>query len=60
MPAFAYVDNCSGSESAAYFGAALLTSYLFLFIDFYIRTYNRPTSKPAKSTTKPNGVRKTE
>jgi fatty acid elongase 3 len=33
------VGTCAGEEHAALFGCGLLTSYLFLFIDFYIRTY---------------------
>lgn len=31
--------TCAGEEHAAIFGCSLLTSYLFLFIDFYFRTY---------------------
>ncbi|KAF8642385.1 hypothetical protein AX16_009653 [Volvariella volvacea WC 439] len=43
-----HYGNCAGTESAAIFGCALLTSYLGLFIDFYLRTYKKPTrsSKP--------------
>ncbi|KAH7104418.1 GNS1/SUR4 membrane protein [Auriculariales sp. MPI-PUGE-AT-0066] len=33
------VGDCAGSESAALFGCGLLTSYLGLFINFYIQTY---------------------
>ncbi|CEQ42123.1 SPOSA6832_03918 [Sporobolomyces salmonicolor] len=32
--------SCAGTEGAAIFGCALLTSYLFLFIAFYKKTYN--------------------
>jgi fatty acid elongase 3 len=60
VPEWGYVDNCSGSETAAFFGAGLLTSYLFLFIDFYIRTYKGPSGKTAKANGKANGVKKTE
>lgn len=43
-----HVGNCAGSETAASFGCALLTSYLGLFINFYFQTYKKPTavSKP--------------
>jgi len=33
--------TCAGEEQAAVFGCTLLTSYLFLFIDFYVRTYRK-------------------
>jgi hypothetical protein len=33
--------SCAGEEFAAIYGCALLTSYLFLFIAFYVRVYNR-------------------
>lgn len=55
--AFTYTDNlpnfgtCAGTESAAAFGCAILTSYLFLFINFYRMTYN---NKKALSTKKKN------
>lgn len=44
--AFAYSSlptfgDCSGSENAAYFGCALLSSYLLLFINFYAKTYKK-------------------
>ncbi|KAF8622476.1 hypothetical protein AX15_006992 [Amanita polypyramis BW_CC] len=39
------VGNCAGSESAALFGCGLLTSYLGLFINFYIQTYKAPAKK---------------
>ncbi len=31
--------SCAGSEAAAIFGCALLSSYLLLFIGFYRKTY---------------------
>jgi fatty acid elongase 3 len=36
--------NCAGSESAAVFGCVLLTSYLGLFINFYLQTYKKPVT----------------
>jgi fatty acid elongase 3 len=39
--------SCAGTEGAAIFGCALLTSYLFLFINFYIQTYKKPAVKPS-------------
>jgi fatty acid elongase 3 len=60
VPAWGYVDNCSGSETAAFFGAGLLTSYLFLFIDFYIRTYKGPATRSVKANDKPTGLKKSE
>ncbi|CAH7683720.1 ELO family [Phakopsora pachyrhizi] len=35
------MGTCTGSEGAALFGCALLTSYLFLFIAFYRKTYKQ-------------------
>jgi len=37
--------TCRGTETAAFFGCALLSSYLFLFIDFFKKTYNAATQK---------------
>ncbi|KAG8877852.1 hypothetical protein FRB97_002961 [Tulasnella sp. 331] len=39
--------TCAGEEQAAVFGCGLLTSYLFLFIDFYVRTYKKGGAKGA-------------
>lgn len=53
------VGDCSGAESAALYGCGLLTSYLVLFIEFYRRTYKKPTSTSAggkKSAVTVNGT----
>lgn len=53
FPKLPYIDNCAGSEQAALFGCGLLTSYLFLFINFYFQTYKKPA---ASKKTVTNGV----
>ena len=45
--------DCAGSETAASFGCALLTSYLLLFINFYVQTYKKGSK--AKLASKVNG-----
>lgn len=41
--------DCSGAESSAIFGCALLSSYLVLFINFYIQTYKAPARGAKKA-----------
>lgn len=50
-PALPNFGDCSGTESAAAFGCAILTSYLFLFINFYRITYNQKKAAAAKKAT---------
>ena len=41
--------DCHGSRAAAFFGSGLLTSYLWLFIDFFRKTYGpKPVSRSPK------------
>jgi len=54
---FSFLPNngsCAGSETAALFGVVSLTSYLLLFIQFFIATYNNKKSTTATTT---NGVK---
>ncbi|QIX02135.1 hypothetical protein AMS68_007652 [Peltaster fructicola] len=37
--------SCAGEEFAAFSGMAIISSYLFLFIGFYISTYKKPVKK---------------
>lgn len=39
---------CAGSMGAAYAGCAILSSYLVLFISFYIEVYRKKTSRRSK------------
>ncbi|KAJ1988610.1 Fatty acyl-CoA elongase/Polyunsaturated fatty acid specific elongation enzyme [Dimargaris cristalligena] len=43
FPHMPNMGSCTGTESAAIFGCALLSSYLLLFIQFFLKTY---TKKP--------------
>ncbi|KAF5375032.1 hypothetical protein D9758_000283 [Tetrapyrgos nigripes] len=49
------VGDCAGSEDAALFGCGLLTSYLFLFINFYFQTYKKKPQANGKANGKANG-----
>ena len=53
FPSWPIPGDCAGSESAAIFGCGLLSSYLGLFINFYIQTYKAPKAPKGKRA---NGV----
>lgn len=40
--------NCAGEEFAAFAGMAILSSYLLLFISFYLATYQKSIQKGRK------------
>ena len=48
-----YCTECSGTEGAAVFGCALLTSYLFLFIAFYKATYKKKVGSASSTPGSP-------
>lgn len=43
-----YCGDCAGKMQAAYYGCSILSSYLVLFIAFYIEVYKKSGSKKAK------------
>lgn len=51
-----HLGNCSGTESAALLGCGVITSYLGLFVKFYIQTYKKPVrGKAVNGVTNGNG-----
>ncbi|KAI0689600.1 GNS1/SUR4 membrane protein [Cytidiella melzeri] len=55
-PHLPHYGTCAGTEAAAIFGCGLLSSYLLLFINFYIQTYKKPARGKAVANGKANGV----
>ncbi|CAO3576623.1 unnamed protein product [Absidia cylindrospora] len=49
-PSLPNLGTCTGTEVSALSGCALLTSYLFLFINFYRITYNQQKAAAAAAT----------
>ena len=50
-----HVGNCAGTETAALLGCGLLTTYLGLFINFYVQTYKQPVAR-GKAAVNGNGA----
>ncbi|KAJ7487598.1 ELO family [Mycena galericulata] len=50
-----HMGNCAGSETAALFGCGLLTTYLGLFINFYLQTYKKKGTKEPRTNGTANG-----
>ncbi|CDS11440.1 hypothetical protein LRAMOSA03703 [Lichtheimia ramosa] len=48
--------SCSGGEGAAWFGCALLSSYLLLFINFYGKTYKKSAADKKAPVANGNGA----
>jgi len=62
LPDMFNFGSCYGTTQAAYFGCVLLTSYLYLFIEFFAKTYINPRAAPQKGavTAKPAPAGKTK
>ncbi|AGO10887.1 AaceriAFR624Wp [[Ashbya] aceris (nom. inval.)] len=48
LPQLPHCGNCVGSAAATFSGCAIISSYLFLFIAFYIEVYRRKGSKKSR------------
>ena len=49
FPTAPNMGTCAGEEFAAVAGVVILSSYLVLFISFYLATYRKPLTKKGRS-----------
>jgi len=47
-------SDCYGTRPAGFTGCFILTSYLYLFVDFFIKTYSQPKTRPPRAEKKLN------
>ena len=55
FPSLPHCGRCAGSAAAAWSGACIISSYLLLFIAFYIEIYKRNGSKKSKLVKRAQG-----
>ena len=48
-----HLGHCAGTPTSAATALALIASYLFLFINFYMQTYKKPVAAPAATAKSP-------
>jgi len=56
IPQMFNFGNCHGTLQAAMFGCVLLTSYLYLFIEFFANTYTAPKTLPPPKSVPSSGT----